>query len=265
LPQEEFRAVQERTRTKTRGRRGETLTIMPGGALLHAEATDLLSEHQLNLPRAKRRLYSLLGRTRDRVELLDTTRRIMRLHSQSTNVLAGIERILDAHPEDPHANLYKAMWLIEADRDGEAGTFLARAQSLPGGRYLLALDAMSRKQYRAVVEHIRQLLAMGPEQTFWGREDHALGLLQPGCFIAATRPKLLLALAFEAQGKPGEARTVLDQLVRDDPACIEAWMLLKDEARVSTLTERNASGKRAAEITIEALRAGQWRGIGRPR
>jgi hypothetical protein len=265
LPREEFRAAQERTRTKTRGRKGETLTIMPGGALLHAEATDLLSEHQLSLPRAKRRLFSLLGRTRDRVELLDTTRRIMRLTSRSTNVLAGIERVLETHPDDPHANLYKAVWLLESDRGKEARKFLARANSLPGARYLLALDAMSRKKYRTVIKHIEKLLTMGPEQTFWGKSDHSLGLLQPGCFIAATRPKLLLALARQAQGRDQEARRVLSELVESDPACIEAWMLLGDAERIRTLTERNDSGKRAAEKTLAALRAGQWRGIGRPR
>ena len=71
-------------------------------------------------------------------------------------------------------------------------------------------------------------------------------------------------MALEAQGSKAAARSVLTGLVRQDPACIEAWMLLGDGARVKTLTEHNESGRQAAEKTLAALRAGQWRGIGRP-
>ena len=53
-------------------------------------------------------------------------------------------------------------------------------------------------------------------------------------------------------------------MLADDPALIEAWMLLGDEERVRTLTEDNASGAKAAKAVLDALESGQWQGIGRP-
>ena len=67
-----------------------------------------------------------------------------------------------------------------------------------------------------------------------------------------------------AQGKKEASDAALRKLVEDDPALIEAWMLLGDAERLKTLTDRNPSGKAAAERNLAALRVGRWEGIGRP-
>lgn len=252
-PEKAFLAAQARTRG-----------TMPGGKGLYAEATDLTSEHQFSLPRAERFLAGILTNAIDRVTLLDASRRLMRVRESPPEVPTALDKVLADNPRDPHANLYKAIWLMEAGKPTEADKYLPWAWPLPGGRYLRALRAMAGKQYAAVVEHVGALLAMEPEDSFWGKDDHALALMQPNCFMAATRPRLLLALALDAQGKREDSRRTLLRLLEQDPACIEAWMLLGDGERVETLTERNASGKRAAEETLSSLRAGRWRGIGRP-
>jgi len=253
LPEEAFAAVKARTDGS-----------LPGGAGLMAEATDLASEHQMALPRAAGLCEKTLDDSEDVQALLDAARRLMRVRKESAEVLAGLEKVLAKDPANAWANLYKAMWLSEAGREGGLAACVARAESLPGGRYLAALRAVARKDYASAARHLEALLAMGPEATFSGPDDPSRALLQPGVFMAATRPRLLLAIAREALGDKGAARATLEGLASEDPACIEAWMLLGDAEKVRTLTSANASGRRAAEATLAALRAGRWRGIGRP-
>jgi cytochrome c-type biogenesis protein CcmH/NrfG len=73
-----------------------------------------------------------------------------------------------------------------------------------------------------------------------------------------------LAIVLAAQGRKDEAGALLRKLVADDPALIEARMLLGDADHLKTLTERNPSGQAAAERILAALRAGRWDGVGRP-
>jgi hypothetical protein len=252
-PEAEFAAAQARVR-KT----------MPGGAGLYAEATDLTAEHGLNLPKSKGLNRQILAGTSDAQALLDAARQLMRVEVNSSDALAGLDKVLAARPADPHASLYKAVWLWEAGRTDEAQAHLAKAAALPGARYLLALQAVSKKEFARAEEHLTALLAMPSEATFRGAGDPGLALLQSGSFVSATRPRLLLAIVFQTQGKKEAADALLRKLVENDPALIEAWMLLGDAERLKTLTGRNESGKAAAERIIAALTAGRWDGIGRP-
>jgi tetratricopeptide (TPR) repeat protein len=206
----------------------------------------------------------LLATSEDPQTLLDAARQLMRVKKDSTEVLVGLDKVLAREPGDPHANLYKATWLLEAGKTAAAAGCLEKAASLPGGRYLLALAAAAKKEYAAAEKHLAALLAMPPESTFRGQNDPGLALMQPGSFISGTRPRLLLAIVLQLQGKKPAADAVLRRLVDDDPGLIEAWILLDDVDRLKTLTDRNSSGKAAAERTLDALRAGRWEGIGRP-
>ncbi|MGD0897031.1 MAG: hypothetical protein ABR915_04285 [Thermoguttaceae bacterium] len=236
---------------------------MPGGAGLYAEATDLVAEHGTSLPRAAEMNRQLLATSEDPQTLLDAARQLMRVKKDSIEVLVGLDKVLAREPGDPHANLYKAIWLLEAGKTAAAGC-LEKAASLPGGRYLLALAAAAKKEYAAAEKHLAALLAMLPESTFRGQNDPGLALMQRGAIVTATRPRLLLAVVLAAQGKKEASDAVLRRLVDDDPALIEAWMLLDAADRLKTLTDRNPSGKAAAERTLDALRTGRWEGIGRP-
>jgi len=231
---------------------------------LYAEATDLTAEHFLNLLRVKTLNQEVLATSNDAHVVLDAARQLLRVERNSTNVLSGLDKVLAKEPEDAHANLYKAIWLWEANKAQEASACLEKAVNLPGARYLLALMAAAGKDYASAAKHLAALLAMPPEATFRGEGDPGLALLQRGSFISATRPRLLLAIVLQTQGKKDAADVVLRQLVEKDPALIEAWMLLGDSERLKTLTERNPAGKAAAERVLDALRAGRWQGIGRP-
>jgi Flp pilus assembly protein TadD len=253
LPEAQFQALQSRV-TKT----------MPGGTGLYAEATDLVAEHGTNLPKAAGMNRELLATASDPQTLLDAARQLMRVTGNSPEVLAGLEKVLKHRPDDPHANLYRAMWLTEAGKGEDAWRHLTKCEALPGGRYLAALSAVAKKDYAAAEKHLDALLKMRPEATFRGKDDPGLALLQNGACISSTRPRLLLAIALTAQGKKDAADATLRKLVDEDPALIEAWMLLGDAQRLRTLTENNSSGKTAAERVLANLRAGQWAGIGRP-
>jgi hypothetical protein len=237
---------------------------IPGGTGLYAEAMDLVTEHQPSLVRTAKRNAAILAESEDFRGLLDAARRLMRVRKGAPEVLAGLEKVLAGQPDSPWANLYKAMWLIEAGKGSEAAACLRKAKSLPGGRYLMALAAIGAKDFMAAQTHLEALLGLGVEATFYGADDPALQLLQPGAFVSATGPRLLLAVVLKQQSKAEQARDILERLLATDPACIEAWMLLGEGEKVRTLTARNASGKRAAEQTLQALRAGKWQGIGRP-
>ena len=252
-PEAEFAAVQARIR-KT----------MPGGTGLYAEATDLVAEHGTNLPKAAEMNRQVLATSDDPQILLDAARQLMRVRKDSPEVLAALERVLAKQPSDPHANLYKAMWLLEAGKADEAAAHLAKTQDLPGGRYLLALAMVAKEEYAAAEPHLAALLKMPPEATFRGQGDPGLALLQGGAFIPSTQPRLLLAIALREQGKKEAADTLLRKLIANDPALIEARMLLGDTEGLKTLTDANLSGKAAAERVLAALRAGRWDGIGRP-
>jgi Flp pilus assembly protein TadD len=253
MPEAEFSAMQARVK-KT----------MPGGTGLYAEATDLVTEHGANLPRAAQANSQLLATVEDPQALLDAARQLMRVRKDSAEALAGLDKVLAREPSDPHANLYKAIWLLEAGKTAEAAGHLEKAASLPGGRYLLALAAMAKKDVSAAEKNLAALLAMPPAATFRGESDPGLALMQRGAFVTATRPRLLLAIVLMAQGKKEASDAVLRKLVEDDPALIEAWILLADAERLKTLIDKNPAGKAAAERTLEALRAGRWEGIGRP-
>ncbi len=253
MPEKEFAAVQARTNGTLRGGKG-----------LYAEATDLVAEHQLSLPRTAGMHEAILAESDDPRALLDAARRLMRVREDDEAVRAGLEKVLAARPDHPHAHLYLAMWLLEADRPEEADAHLAKARALPGGRYLAALRAVARGRAAEALELARSGLEAEPADTFYADEDSSLALRQPGSTVANTRPLLLVAVLHETLGQASEARAVAEGLLRDDPALIEAWMILGDEARLRTLTEANPSGRRAAEATLAALRAGRWPGIGRP-
>jgi tetratricopeptide (TPR) repeat protein len=253
MPEAEFAAVQARVK-KT----------MPGGTGLYAEATDLVAEHGTNLPKAAEMNRQLLATSDDPQTLLDAARQLMRVRKDSADVLAALEKVLAKQPSDPHANLYKAMWLIEAGKREDTPVLLKKCEALPGGRYLAALLAIAGKDYAAAEKHLAALLRMPPEATFRGKGDPGLALLQSGAFVSATRPRLLLAIVLAAQGRKDEADALLRELVAQDPALIEARMLLGDADRLKTLTDGNPSGKAAAERVLAALRAGRWDGVGRP-
>ena len=253
MPEKEFAAAQARVRG-----------TMPGGKGLYAEATDLVAEHGGSLPKSAGMNAGLLATSEDPQTLLDAARQLMRVRKDSPESLAGLDRVLAKQPSDPHANLYKAIWLLEAGRPQDAAGCLDKAAGLPGGRYLLALAATAKKDYAAAEKHLTALPAMPPEATFRRQGDPGLAVLQRGAFVSAIRPRLLVAIAQTAQGKKEEADALLRKLVDDDPALIEACMLLGDAERLKTLTEGNPSGKAAAERVLAALRAGRWEGIGRP-
>jgi tetratricopeptide (TPR) repeat protein len=253
LPEAEFPAVQARVKG-----------TMPGGDGLYGEATDLVTEHGRNLPRVASANVQRLATSEDSPTLLDAARQLMRVRKGSPEALAALDKVLTGQPDQAHANLYKAIWLWEADKQAEARACLDKAAGLPGARYLLALDAVAGKDFAAAEKHLTALLAMPVEATFRGKDDPGLALLQPSAYVSATRPKLLLAIVRQAQGRKDSADELLRDLVAGDPALIEAWMLLGDAERLKTLTDRNPSGKAAAEGVVEALRAGRWQGIGRP-
>jgi hypothetical protein len=255
MPVERFAEVQARIQG-----------TMPGGKGLYAEATDLVSETQFSLPRAASFNVDLL-KTRDDVPtLVDAARRLMRVRKDSPEVKAGLEKALKVEPDNAHAHLLLAMWLWESGAPAETDAHLAKALDLPGGRYLSALRAVARKEYRTAEQHILFFLReLSPRMSFQGDADPAYALLQPGAaFDGGMQPRLLMAIAQRGQGKRDVGIATLRVLVDGDPACIEAMMLLEDDARVRTLTEKNDAGKRAAEANLAALQAGEWRGIGRP-
>jgi tetratricopeptide (TPR) repeat protein len=257
MPEEEFRAVQARTHM-----------TLPGAKSLYAEATDLVSEHQFSLPRAAGLHEKMLGTSENVRDLADAARRLMRVRKDDPAVLAGLEKALAKAPHNAWANLYKAMWLWEADRDdapcAKVPGHLQKAARLPGARYLLALVHARRGGLDEAVQLLESLQTMGPGDTFYGPADPALALLQPGAVCANTRPMLLLAVLYQMEKRDRKAAAVLRNLLKADPALIEAWVLLGDAEKVRTLTAANPSGKRDAEATLSALRAGRWRGIGRP-
>jgi hypothetical protein len=41
---------------------------------------------------------------------------LMRVERNSTDALAGLDKVLAREPDDPRANLYKAIWFWEAGR-----------------------------------------------------------------------------------------------------------------------------------------------------
>jgi|GEM_PF-1919646 len=262
MPEKEFAAVQ-----------GRTNGTMPGGKGLYAEATDLTSEHQLSLPRARKLIVDAVANAPATGDRINFTRLLMRLDSSSTAVAEAIDRVLTEDPDNARANLYKAIWLWEAGKTDDVEPLvkhLAKAKSLPGARYLLALLYVQRGGSENAVATLRALLAMPPAATFGGKDDPGTALMQPGCYAANTRPKLLLAILLAQKANKDEANKVLRKLLAGDPACIEAWMLLAErgdkEARehVRTLTEHNDSGRRAAEKVLADLQAARWSGIGRP-
>jgi tetratricopeptide (TPR) repeat protein len=205
----------------------------------------------------------LLAESEDSQSLLDAALKLMQVKKDSAQVLAGLDKALTKDPGDPHANLYKAIWLWEAGKMDELPGPLERAVNLPGARYLLGLKAVAKREFAAAEKHLTALLALPAEATF-RKDEPGLALLQSGSYISATRPRLLLAIVLDAQGKKEEANALLRKLAEDDPALLEAWMLLGDSERLRTLTARNPSGKTAAERVLDALRAGRWDGIGRP-
>ncbi len=254
MPKEAFAAAKARTDG-----------TMPGGKGLYAECTDLVSEHQLSLPRAAGMHRKVLeSEDAPPREVLDAARRLMRVERGSEAVRTALARLLEHEPANPWAHLYLGMWLLEADRAEEADAHLGKALDLPGARYLAALRAQAQGDPAAAERHLRALLAMGPEAAFHGEDDPGRALLQPGATVEAARPRLLLALVLRAQGKAAEATAVLEALAAEDPAVTEAWMLLGDAEAVRTLTAANPVGREAAEATLAALRDGRWRGIGRP-
>jgi tetratricopeptide (TPR) repeat protein len=253
LPEAEFVAAQARVRA-----------TMPGGKGLYAEATGLVSEHGGSLPKAAGMNCGLLTTSEAVQTLLDAARQLMRVRKESPEALAGLDKVLAKEPNDAHANLYKAIWLLEAGKTEEASGCLVKAAGLPGGRYLLALNAVAKKEFAAAEEHLAALLTMPPEATFRAEGDPGRALLQRGAFVTAARPRLLLAIVLTAQGKKEAADVLLRKLLDDDPALIEAWALLGDAEHWRTLTEKNPSGRAAAERALDALRAGRWEGIGRP-
>ena len=253
MPETEFAALQARVRHD-----------MPGGKSLSAETIDLVTEHLANLQRTAADNAAVLATANDPQILIDAGRQLMRARRDAPEALAAFEKVLGQQPTDSHAHLYAAMWLWEKNRFEEATAHLAQATSLPGARFLLALRAVAAKNYTTAERHLEELLLMPPSATFRGEGDPGLALLQPSAVISATRPRLLLAIALEADGRPEAAEKVLRSLVDQDPALIEAWMLLGDAQRLATLTDRNPAGKSAAERVLRDLRAGVWSGIGRP-
>ncbi len=253
MPDAAFPAVQARVRA-----------TMPGGKGLYGEATDLVSEHGGSLLKAAEVNRELLGASDDPQALLDAARQLMRVKKDSPDVLAGLDKVLAKRGDDPHANLYKAIWLMEAGKAADAAACLDKAKDLPGGLYLLALAAVAKKDHATAEKHLTALLKVPPEATFRGKDDPGLALFQRGASASATRPRLLLAIVLAAQGRKDAADVVLRKLVDGDPASIEAWMLLGDAERLKTLTEANASGKAVAQRVLDALKDGRWEGIGRP-
>ncbi len=272
LPVEHFRGVQARTNM-----------TLAGGPGLYAEATDLVSEHQLSLPKTTGLNETVLERSEDVRELTDAARRLMRVRKNDPKVLAGLEKALAKAPDDPHANLYKAIWLMEADRlPHELLEPLQLAAKLPGGRYLLALAHVRQGDLAEAVDLLRSFAEMKPQDTFAGTEDPSLALLQPGAAVANQQPLLLLATLYRMRGRSDEVRAICGTLLAADPALTEAWMLLAEIERASgrvsaspfgghsaarqvrTLTAANPGGRREAEANLAALRAARWPGIPRP-
>lgn len=237
---------------------------MPGGKLLYAEATDLVSEHGLSLPKALGLIEKTL-RDGNAAEKLTAARLLMRLKKNDPRVKEVVESYNTEHTSYPAAWTYRALFDSEANEFG-VGCW---PEMLRGGEYVRLLALMADKSYSNVVKETQELL-----EGKWGRDfekgDPATALLQQGSYVSATRPRLLMALALEAQGKTDAADKVLRGMLAKDPALIEAWMLLaargdkQAKEQLRTLTEHNESGKRAAEKVLDDLRSGKWAGIGRP-
>ena len=248
--------------------RDEKLGEMPGGAGAFAELTDLTAEHQLSLPRwygSARKQIEARDWPDDLWGKLDLFRRAIRAAAPSDDTAALIDAALAQAPDDPHANLYKAIQLLETGKADAAAANLAKARSLPGGRWLLALDAARGGQWAQAIEHVDALAKMAPADTFGPQgRDVTRQYLQAGATIQPTRPLLLKAIALDKLGKSAEAKAVLNELVKADPALIEARLLLDDTAALKTLTAANPAGLAAARRTLAALTAGRWSGIGRP-
>jgi tetratricopeptide (TPR) repeat protein len=265
LTDEEFRALQLRVHGEDR----KTGERMPGGKGMLAELTDLTAEHHYSLWRARGRFRDVLKTATDRAALLDAARRHIRVSDDFGPAVQGLEKVLDEHPDETHANLYLGMILWEQGKPDKARPYLQKADELPGGQYLLALHMKSKGKTADALKHARKVIELGrrPRAHYYGKDDPAWKLHQTGATLPATRARLLAVLCLRELGgaiNQKEAARQLNALLQMDPALIEARLLEGDKEKLATLSRRNPSGMKAAREALENLRKGTWPGVGRP-
>jgi tetratricopeptide (TPR) repeat protein len=265
LSEKEFQALQLRVK----GRDRKTGEQMPGGKGMLAELTDLTAEHHYSLWRARGRFRSVLAESTDRIALLDAARRYMRVSDDFDTVTDGLQKVLADHPDDPHANLYKGMALWEQDKPDKALAHLRKAEELPGGQYLLAMYMKSKGKVADALEHSRKVIRLGrkPRAHYYGEDDPARKLHQPGSTLPATRARLLSIICLREIGGAVNVKRAAGELAtlqKMDPSLMEAWLLRGDMKRIKALQKRNPRGLEHAREVLDRLRKGNWPGIGRP-
>ncbi len=262
VSKEDWLAVRLRTRLGADGRE------MPGGPGAFAELTDLTAEHHLSLPRWYGSVRKQLAARDWPDELwgkLDLFRRAIRVAKPDENTDALIDAALAQDPANPHANLYKAIQLHETGQADKARPFLAKARTLPGGIWLAALADVRDGKHAAALARLERMLKTPAAATFGPvARDISRRYLQPGAAVSPNRPQLLRAILLAKLGRQDQADRLLQKLIADDPALIEARILAGDDEALATLCRNNADGRAAAKRVLTNLRSGTWAGIGRP-
>lgn len=239
---------------------------MPGGQGLYAEGQDLVTETQMNLVRYAGTAGKVLKESEDAGEIVAAARRLWRARKEVPEAIAALEKVAARKPaevgESIHATarLYLGMMHLEAGQVKEAQAALAGLET-PAARYLRGLIAVRGKAYAAGVAELEKMGEAQAAVDVAGSPDAAL--LQEGAYVGNVQGRLLLAIAQQGLGKKAEAEATLKGLLKDDPALIEAWVLLEGTAP-ATLTEGNEAGMRAAGRNLAGLRAGIFRGPLRP-
>jgi len=259
---------------------------MPGGRGLYEEATDLVTEHGGSLWRGRKRYVEEIGKS-EHVPY-DAFRRMLRTHHAKDVSSDALEprgwqenegRFVKSGwlEQQPRWVFYKTLRRTELEgqvtvRDKDEMAL----QRLRCGVYLLMLDAKRSGRLEKIpilIDQLRHQKSTRHEASLG--EPALLPLQQAGSTSDPRHGKLLTTLVWMNQGDIAKARRLLQAMIDDDPANLEAWMLLakldklqdRDSGaakHVKTLTWRNDASRESAVRVLKALEEGRWLGIGRP-
>ena len=238
------------------------------------------------LPDAAKTLCATLT-THDTETVLAAARVVMRTERPGSPRWQSVRNRLDflagRMPDHAYVQAYLGMMLALEARGRPtpaASRHFSKAEGLPAGHYLMALEGLASGQMVQAMSHLRKCASEAPPVAMGlGRRAIAGNeRLHPAALPGGQWPTLLLAAVRLELGLARPAMVDLEQMLALDPARPEALVLLADvyakmdqpakakavRDEVARLLEASPQIKRDYDALLREARLGEWTGIARP-
>jgi len=239
-----------------------------------------------HLPDATRTLCKNLA-THDVESVLAAARVVMRTERPGSarwqSVRSRLDFLVGRRPDHPYAQAYLGMMLSLEARGRPtpaAARHFKKAERLPAGHYLAALEALAAGNMIQAMSHLKRCASETPPVAM-GLGKHAIAgneRLHPAALPGGQWPAMLLAAALVELDRTRPAIAELERLLETDPARPEALALLADAyAKAEKKDEAEAAREEVARLfkvcpqvrqdydaLLREARLGEWTGVPRP-